>query len=146
MLFHIGLIICMFMHNAGTERQYLIIQDSQLLCEVQRCSDEPRSWFVGESVQTGQKCVNNGEEGSKMSYHTVGGCQIGGSPNMADYFSSSNQFKYLCSSIPFSWFFLIHRWQFISLYSHRSTVPSTSILNQSCKGTNSLSLSPYIIM
>lgn len=59
--------ICILMHTAGTERQYLIIQDSQLLCEVHRCSDEPRSWLVGESVQTGQKCVNNGEESSKVS-------------------------------------------------------------------------------
>ena len=72
MLFHVGLMVCIFVDNVGTERQYLIIQDSQLLCEVQRCSDEPRSWFVGESVQTGQKCTNNGEEGSKVSCHRDG--------------------------------------------------------------------------
>lgn len=38
--------------KTGSERRYLVSRDRHQICEVQRCCDEPRSWFIGDSVQT----------------------------------------------------------------------------------------------
>ena len=40
-------------YNAGSERKFLFSRESRQICEVLKCSDEPRSWFIGDSVQTG---------------------------------------------------------------------------------------------
>ena len=37
----------------GLRRQYLVSEEARKICEVQKCSDEPRSWFIGDTVQTG---------------------------------------------------------------------------------------------
>ena len=40
-------------YNAGSERKFLVSRESRQICEVLKWSDEPRSWFIGDSVQTG---------------------------------------------------------------------------------------------
>jgi ribonuclease H2 subunit B len=38
--------------KTGSERKFLFSRESRQICEVLKCSDEPRSWFIGDSVQT----------------------------------------------------------------------------------------------
>ena len=44
-----------FMHVCtGALSQYLATRENRQICEVQKCMEEPRSWFIGDSVQTGE--------------------------------------------------------------------------------------------
>ena len=39
--------------SAGSAKRYLLSKDGANICEVLEFSDEPRSWFIGNSVQRG---------------------------------------------------------------------------------------------
>ncbi|CAI7994497.1 Ribonuclease H2 subunit B [Geodia barretti] len=46
--------------KTGSERQYVISEEKHQIYEAQKCSDEPRSWLIGDTVQTdGSLLISN---------------------------------------------------------------------------------------
>ena len=48
-------IYCSYMYNViiDNPKYFLLSADQHMIYEVNKCSDKNRSWFIGDSVQTG---------------------------------------------------------------------------------------------
>ena len=65
-------ILVILVLSAGSAKRYLLSKNETDICEVLEFSDEPRSWFIGNSVQRGT-CVDMQQNWPSLSLCVVYG-------------------------------------------------------------------------